>query len=455
MGWTSFSRIFRASALATLVLMLGQQPDTALAEVMQVGDRLWVTSGSSIELEGFDKQLYNAPAGSMLTVLRISQVSGRNGTFWVATVQDANGRTYRTLASNFTGKVVVDPVSSAVQMPTNVAQASSTILGGASSSSCPPRTREFRPLLPGDSADASASGSEASQPSVEVDAADCISTKRHPACRKTSCNLEAPPDEDMRRFYPMIVDSLNSTRLKNANARARARGIAEINPAMIAAIIAAESSGRPLVTYTEKSGRKGKGIGQYTYFEKAWGANLDYNAKQPTDATVFGTKVNTPYSLIHKGVTKQVYSVWSPKGVIVGMADDMAGILAEDRYITPRGPKGGPIPGAAPVEVSNIYKGSATEAIRYLAGHHNRQDRVFQSIEEFYRQNARLPAEYGETWGAAPVKGTPNYKLLYGQCINRCYVERVAGLCGRSQGYYARYLRHFTRSADGTWGIAG
>ncbi len=259
----------------------------------------------------------------------------------------------------------------------------------------------------------------------------------------------------MRRFYPLIVEALNSPEIAASNARARARGIAEIHPAMIASVIAAESSGRPLVTFTEKSGRKGKGIGQYTYFEKAWSANLDYNAKMPTEATVFETKVNTPYSLTYKGKTKQVYSVWSPKGVIVGMAADLTEILAEDRFITPRDSKGTPIRGAKPVEVSQIYKDSPVQAMRYLAGHHNRQDRVFQSIDEFYRQKGRLPSEYGEAWGAAPIKGTPNFKLLYGQCINRCYVEKIAGLCGEAQGYFGRYLKHFSQGSDGKWSVAG
>jgi hypothetical protein len=455
MGLTSVSRILSASAFAALVLWLELAP--AFGQIAQTGDRLWVTSGASIELEGPDKQLYDAPAGSLLIVQKISQETGRNGTFWVATVQDVHGRTYRTLASNFTGKVVVDPVSSAVQMPSNVAQASSTILGGASSPSCPPGIQEFRPWGPGDSADLSvpsASGSEAPPSTVKVDAADCVSTKKHPTCKKTPCNLEPPPDAAMRRFYPMIVEAMNGANLQAANARARARGLSEIHPAMIASIIAAESSGNPIVTFTEKSGRKGKGIGQYTYFEKAWGANLDYNAKKPTEDTVFGTKVNTPYELTHKGTTRRVYSVWSPKGVILGMAADLSRILAEDRFITPRGKTGAPIPGAAPVEVSKIYKVNSTQAMRYLAGHHNRQDRVFQSIEEFYRQEKRLPAEYGETWGTPPTKSTPKYGLLYGQCINRCYVEKIAGLCGQASGFFARYQGHFLRAADGRWIVA-
>jgi hypothetical protein len=431
MGAT-LSIIFRG--IAGLAMLIGASFSALAAEIRE-GQTIWVRAGASIELESLDKKLYSAPAGTSLVVQKVSLVKGSKGTFSVATVQDAAGNVYRTLADNFRGKVDQSAVQSAVKALVN-APAAFQILSGP------------QPACAQNSMGAAEAQTAAS-------ATNCMSTKKHPACTKTPCYLEPPSDSAMKKFYPLIVETLNSADVAVSNARARARGIAEIHPAMIASIIAAETSGNPLGTFTEKSGRQGKGIGQYTYFEKAAGANLDYNAPKPSLETVFGTQVNTPYPLTYKGSTRLVYSVWSPKGVILGMATDLGRILAEDRYITPRGKTGAPIPGAVPVEVSITYKNSAPQAMRYLAGHHNRQDRVFQSIEEHYRQKGRLPSEYGEAWGVAPVQGTPKYGLLYGQCINRCYVEKIAGLCGGASGFFARYLNHFTRGPDGTWKVAG
>jgi hypothetical protein len=94
--------------------------------------------------------------------------------------------------------------------------------------------------------------------------------------------------------------------------------------------------------------------------------------------------------------------------------------------------------------------------MRYLAGHHNRQDMVFQSIEEFYRQHGRLPSEYAQTWGTKRIgKATPKYKLLYQECVNRCYVEKIAGLCGKNaQGFFALYSKRFVRDANGQWKVS-
>jgi hypothetical protein len=447
------SACLRRARVSAIVLGLSV---SAVAAEIQEGQTLWVKAGTSIELEAMNKQIFDAPAGTSLLVQKISRVKGRNGSFIVATVQDAVGNTYRTLAANLWGKVTADAVQSAVDAPAN-AESATRVLSGQEQACAPADPPTYPPgdsTILGSAVRTDPPEEEAAEEQPAVSAKSCVSTKKHPSCKKTPCNLEAPDDSAMRKFYPMIVEALNGANVSAANARARARGIAEIHPAMIASIIAAESSGDPLVTFTEKSGRKGKGIGQYTYFQKAWGANLDYNAPKPSEASVFGTKVNTPYRLTHAGTTKQVYSVWSPKGVILGMAGDLTKILAEDRYITPRGKAGAPIPGAVPIEVSTIYKTDPTQAMRYLAGHHNRQDLVFQSIEEHYRQKGRLPSEYGENWGVTPIKGTPK-KLLYGQCINRCYVEKIAGLCGGASGFFARYWNDFVQSTDGTWSVAG
>ncbi len=78
-------------------------------------------------------------------------------------------------------------------------------------------------------------------------------------------------------------------------------------------------------------------------------------------------------------------------------------------------------------------KNDANE-IRNRTGYYNRGPRVFDSYHEFLSQNGRFAKNYGEAWATPRVDSTPSkemgYRVLQGEYVNRCYVWRVAGLCG-------------------------
>lgn len=93
-------------------------------------------------------------------------------------------------------------------------------------------------------------------------------------------------------------------------------------------------------------------------------------------------------------------------------------------------------------------KNDASE-IRNRVGYYNRGPRVFDSYYEFLSQNGRFAKSYGEAWATPRVESTPSkemgFRVLQGEYVNRCYVWRVAGLCGDvpANSLYGQYSQIF------------
>jgi len=210
-----------------------------------------------------------------------------------------------------------------------------------------------------------------------------------------------------------------------------------VHPATLMSFITAESFGNPVLE--AKDG--GKGLGQFTFPDVALKAGLDYQARRPASREVaMSDSFNQPLRWDEKnGERRPIYSVWSPKGTILAMARKVSVDVNQQRFV-----------GAAsgrPVDASVLYRGSDLLSTRYLAGYYNRQQRVFYSIEEFYLKTGKLPRDYGQAWSVQ--SSDSNKKLLYKQCINRCHVEKIAGLCGESpQGFFGAYAADFVRRGN-------
>ncbi|MEN9722823.1 MAG: hypothetical protein RJB38_809 [Pseudomonadota bacterium] len=279
--------------------------------------------------------------------------------------------------------------------------------------------------------------------SCERDSQDCRTTHGHPSCGKRfSCAKDPLPQEKRELFYKWILDAVNEQ-----NERARAEGKLEIHPATVMSLLTAESFGDPILQTRDG----GKGLLQFSNSEVSKIAGMDYRASRPrSEKIAFSEAFNRPLRIQKdkNGVETPIYSVWSPKGSIIGIVRKLSLDLNREHWVHPRDAKGASIDNAPPIDAGLLFRGSLVHSSRYLAGYYNRQSRVFNSVEEFYRQTGTLPRDYGQAWSAErEFRSTP--ALLNQECINRCYVEKIAGLCGnQSQGYLKIYSEDFAREGD-------
>lgn len=86
------------------------------------------------------------------------------------------------------------------------------------------------------------------------------------------------------------------------------------------------------------------------------------------------------------------------------------------------------------IDLTSVLTSDEITEVRNRAGLYNRGPRVYNGYAEYYRKNGKFPANYGEAWSATKTCDSPSdkigYRVLRHEFINRCYVWRVAGLCG-------------------------
>ncbi|MCR9205939.1 MAG: hypothetical protein NXH75_15255 [Halobacteriovoraceae bacterium] len=98
-----------------------------------------------------------------------------------------------------------------------------------------------------------------------------------------------------------------------------------------------------------------------------------------------------------------------------------------------------------PFDLSSILKRDKTETIRNLVGYYNRTIKVTNSFIEYYDHKGSFPETFGQAWSMPRTSQAPSksigYQLLTKEYINRCYVWKVAGLCGTipSGSLYSQY----------------
>lgn len=382
------------------------------ADSIQVGSGYYVLENQYVILASPNGQdQFTAPPGAKLTVTDIRKSSDKGSSLVV--LKDSEGVQYQVSLRQLEGRVTEDPLRSALQMPSNLNQTEKATLSRGSAQCPSDQVRKSEPAMK--------SGPE------------CRTTAGHPLCgEKYKCDKTPMLKEVRKSLYPWILEAVNRQNEIN-----RAEGKLEVHPATLLSFITAESFGNPVLQ--AKDG--GKGLGQFTFPDVAKKAGLDYYAPKPTSKDVAMSEAfNQPLRWEEqKGERRPVYSVWSPKGTILAMARKVSVDINEQRFI-----KGG---SGAPVDASVLYRGSDLLSTRYLAGYYNRQQRVFNSIEEYYRVNGQLPRDYGQAWSTQA--SSPDKKLLYKQCINRCHVEKIAGLCGESpQGFFGTYASDFIRQGN-------
>ncbi len=416
--WIVVSALFGAAPL-----LIGIQTVHAAESGLQANEQVGLVGDLSVlpAIRGGQTKLFK---GTLLTVVEPLKMMGAQNNWAAAVVQDPAGNKYYVTAVFLEANVSRQITRAAIEVPGSALKAIPEITQPASAAkTCErPIARAVGVARVPDSTPPLASAPKASD-------VECVESAKHPAC-KQPCDHTPLPRNQRARFHQMILDAVNEQNRTN-----RLEGKREINPATVLSLIHVESSGNPL---SERSDG-GKGLAQFTFADVAQAAGLEYGAPKPKSLDVaFSPEFNRP-------AKNGLYSVWSPKGSIRAIVSKFSVDLNKSRFITVRDSKGGPVKPSKQIEVSGIYKKSDLHSARYLAGYHNRQAMVFSSVEEYYRQNGVLPREYGQTWEVhRKLKSTR--PLLYKECINRCHVERVAGLCGdQPQGYFAVYSGDFQR----------
>jgi hypothetical protein len=97
------------------------------------------------------------------------------------------------------------------------------------------------------------------------------------------------------------------------------------------------------------------------------------------------------------------------------------------------------------IDLVPILTTDVVTAVRNRSGLYNRGPRVLNSYTETYRQLGRFPENYGEAWALDRTCESPTgaigFKVLNREFINRCYVWKIAGLCGQlpKSSLYAQY----------------
>jgi hypothetical protein len=157
--------------------------------------------------------------------------------------------------------------------------------------------------------------------------ADCSPYSKHRCAKgnKKSCDIESmesgyakeknkkiagkPYNEAIALIDQWIVEAVNE---KNKDLDQEGKRF--VDPALVKALISAESKGNPL----SGSSDGGKGLGQFTFESVAEECGLDYNAEKPPVDTQ--KQIDDYWGLAYnKKNTKGLYPVWSPKGSVIAL----------------------------------------------------------------------------------------------------------------------------------------
>lgn len=99
--------------------------------------------------------------------------------------------------------------------------------------------------------------------------------------------------------------------------------------------------------------------------------------------------------------------------------------------------------------LSEEFTSDPIEEARVKVGLYNRAIKVVNSYVEYFDQHGRFPRFYGEAWAMPRTADSPSlslgYQMLTKEYINRCYVWKVAGLCGEmpNSSLYKQYEGQF------------
>ncbi len=247
----------------------------------------------------------------------------------------------------------------------------------------------------------------------------------------------------------------------------QAAEVTGVDPAILMSIMQAESGFHP---FAKNSGGD-VGIAQFQestahatlkyYYQSIYGKSYSGpkpNKRRPSECngSAYPKKVASAClkKLINVCNTEEYrYSLYCPNFSIYLMASHVKQIKdSSDRYMVKvNGEK---------VNVRNklVPNGDPIAESRFILSVYNRGYRIINSAVHSFDQNKKWPsaADYGELWDANRAN-TSNYKSrisdpfgggnLQGHNINRCYVWKIAGICGGTQG---SYLDQYTKDFCGT-----
>ena len=155
------------------------------------------------------------------------------------------------------------------------------------------------------------------------------------------------------------------------------------------------------------------------------------------------------------------FPVWSPRGQALYTAEQMQTNLTVPEgnfYIYDYDSSGREVR----IKVSDIlnalvYKGSSDgninwiRAARFAAGMHNKGAPLVEiAFKRYYELNHKLPSDFGQAWEVFADEGQRPHDLSEKSWeTGKCYVWKVAGLCGDSQmNLYQRYESDFQWNRD-------
>lgn len=145
--------------------------------------------------------------------------------------------------------------------------------------------------------------------------------------------------------------------------------------------------------------------------------------------------------------TKKIYSVWSPR---VEVAQKVAQFLSSYRQ---KVLDSDPCCSAKnkPTDLAAKWKNRPAPLARYLVAMDNRWSKVISALQdsalEHHKKIGKCETpdlDYGLVWQQDSLKS---------QCINRCHVDVIAGLCGQDapdNSYFSRFTKWCSRHGCGT-----
>lgn len=324
---------------------------------------------------------------------------------------------------------------------------------------------------------------------------ECLSYKAYQKCTRggctsesvKECDLEPPKPSDVMKntgdLYTWIKKVTDLSAQHSADTR---QSNIKITAAMVLSSLFRETNFNPLSERDDG----GRGLGQYTpKLENGKSDSSDkksglaYNAKKPTcknrnftDCTfVCGDNQTHRGSLwddsacinqpLNETSDPKLYSVWSPKGQVLSKVRHLQSILKARIHETSDQCNDGY---GKDSDLSLIWKSNEADLVRYLMGTYNRGGRVANSLQAYVRTYHQGPdkcatpmrVDYGWVWSQQVGFNSCDLKAgmrLFNECINRCAVEAIAGLCGSAapeNSYFGRFTQ-WCQQRDGSSKVKG
>ena len=268
----------------------------------------------------------------------------------------------------------------------------------------------------------------------------------------TDANVACPREPQRKYGDPCGKDSAQNIHESLINDIYEVANAEGIRPEVLASIIQIESGFNPFIeNQAEKtdcinkaiSGECptngwGKGLAQLGKANsKKYGLNWNEELKMPLVCRGSQTSEACYRAMNEHHKCRQSMpngQPWNcPKASLRAAAKKIAGLIPKEHYVWVKNNED-PTKLEKVNITEKIYALPVEEQIRAQIAIYNRGPRYLNSWADFYDQNGKWPVHFGELWTVPRVAETASkvmgYQMLTNEFSNRCYVFRVAGLCG-------------------------